>query len=289
MKTIRIKYVDFWKGFNEAHIYVFKELLQKKFNLVQSESPDILIFGTSGNEHQKYKCIKVFYTGENIRVNNKQCDFSFSFDDMTETNFQLPNFARYKTYFDFINQNGLNKWQKFKKTKFCNFIHRNANAKERIIFCQQLMKYKQVDCPGNVLNNMPKIVGSRQSTLWMDEKIEFLKSYKFTIAFENESSVNYITEKIFHSFLVGSIPIYWGAKNIGEFFNPKRFINVNDFKNFNEVIEYIKEIDTNDELYNNILAESPINKKSKLKWCTEDKILQRFEKIICTTRRKNNE
>jgi hypothetical protein len=48
---------------------------------------------------------------------------------------------------------------------------------------------------------------------------------------ENSKNNNYITEKILHGFTANTIPVYWGANNILDYFNEDRFINV---KSFNE-------------------------------------------------------
>lgn len=48
---------------------------------------------------------------------------------------------------------------------------------------------------------------------------------------------------------VNSIPVYKGGSKISEDFNPKSFINCHDFNNLNDVIEYIIELDKNDDKY----------------------------------------
>lgn len=42
----------------------------------------------------------------------------------------------------------------------------------------------------------------------------FTAKYKFHIAFENAICDDYITEKLYRSFHVGSVPIYMGAANV---------------------------------------------------------------------------
>ena len=54
---------------------------------------------------------------------------------------------------------------------------------------------------------------------------------------------------------VNSIPIYYGADRVSEDFNTKSFINCHDFKNFDDVIQYILHIDNNDNEYLSILRE----------------------------------
>jgi len=123
------------------------------------------------------------------------------------------------------------------------------------------MAYKQVDCPGKVLNNHPPFDSHNYDyTL----KYEFLSRYKFSVAFENQSVTNYTTEKILHAFVAGSIPIYWGNPQVARLFNPKSFINCHDFANFAEVLEWVRAVDRDDVLYARYRSEPPILRESRL-------------------------
>ena len=73
---------------------------------------------------------------------------------------------------------------------------------------------------------------------------------------ENSGGDGYISEKIYDSLISGTIPIYYGDSTVDEYINPKAFIFVKDEKNIKEKIEYIKEIDNNNEKYLNILKEN---------------------------------
>ena len=57
-----------------------------------------------------------------------------------------------------------------------------------------------------------------------NKKIEFLLSYKFSIAMENSEGDGYISEKIGDSFLAGNIPIYYGDYMNDEYINQKSYI-----------------------------------------------------------------
>jgi hypothetical protein len=125
--------------------------------------------------------------------------------------------------------------------KFCNFIYSNGSGSaERVVFLDLLSKYKKVDSGGRVQNNIGYLV---------DNKLEFIRDYKFSIAFENVSSNGYTTEKIVDAKVAGTIPIYWGNKKVDAEFNPKSFINCHDYKNFEAVVDVIKYLDSNDEAY----------------------------------------
>ncbi|KAL4581212.1 hypothetical protein LXL04_017422 [Taraxacum kok-saghyz] len=48
-------------------------------------------------------------------------------------------------------------------------------------------------------------------------KVEALKHYKFSLAFENSNEEDYVTEKYFQSLVAGSVPVVYGAPNIQDF------------------------------------------------------------------------
>ena len=57
---------------------------------------------------------------------------------------------------------------------------------------------------------------------------------------ENCDKEGYITEKIWNVYKGGAIPIFWGDSKSAEFFfNKETYIDVNDFKSFEEASDYI--------------------------------------------------
>ena len=94
------------------------------------------------------------------------------------------------------------------------------------------------------------------------DKKKFFSSYKFSIAMENSNGDGYISEKIVDSFLSGTIPIYYGDYMVDEYINPKTYILIKGEKDLNKKIEYIKEIDNNDELYKQLLKENVLLDKN---------------------------
>ena len=50
----------------------------------------------------------------------------------------------------------------------------------------------------------------------------------FSVAIENASYESYFTEKVQDCFSTGTIPIYYGAPDIGKFFNPDGIISLTD-------------------------------------------------------------
>lgn len=77
----------------------------------------------------------------------------------------------------------------------------------------------------------------------VDNKFETLRNYKFTLCFENAVFPGYITEKIFDAIFAGSVPIYYGAPDIKAHIPEAAFIDFRDFKNYDELYEYISNMD----------------------------------------------
>lgn len=277
---IKIAIEDVWLDQHKIVKDDFFALIFEHFDVTLSEQPDILFFSVFGTKHKEPKydrCIKVLYTGENISPKRFECDFSFSFEPTDKKNFFLPNFARFKE-FDQLRRREFSSYftalREEPKRAFCNFIYSNAKAKERQIFFQLLERYKAVDAPGRVLNNRPFLPSGYGA------KMEYLSRYKFTMAFENERADYYTTEKIFHPFMVGSIPIYWGNLKVVDYFNPEAFINVNDFDSFEAAIEYIKEVDGNDVLYRRYCEAPAILSSSVLASLAPSEIITRLQTIF---------
>src|SRR5438309_10477229 len=93
-------------------------------------------------------------------------------------------------------------------------------------------------------------------------KIEFLKRYKFNIAFENASLPGYTTEKIVEPMAARCLPIYWGNPLIHREFNPKSFLNYVDFRDEAALIERIIELDQNDARS----EERRVGKECRARW-----------------------
>ena len=252
MKKLKLNFSDFdpYHQFSKQENY-FTHLLSKHYEVEISENPDLLIYSNYGKEFQRYQCPRLFFTVENLRPDYHECDFSFSFDlDNSEKHYRLPSYCFYGDPYPFYGDPERLILPKnvdqliMEKKKFCCFMVTNPYNKTRNKFFKDLSKYKKVDSGGRFLNNIGYIFCN---------KTDFIKDYKFMIAFENESYPGYTTEKIFEPMQVNTIPIYWGNPHIKQEFNIKSFINCHDFQNFNQVIEQIIRIDTDDDLYTRYL------------------------------------
>ncbi len=269
--TVKLNFADFWEPFDKEDNY-FTQLLSQHYTIEISDNPDFLIYSCYGRDHLKYSCFKIFYNGENLRVNWNACDFAFSFDYIENPcHFRLPNWVLYGDLRTLLlPKKDLGEILKG-KTGFCNMVVSNPHASKRIEFFKKLSKYKKVDSGGRYLNNIGGPIADKRS---------FIRGYKFTIAFENSSYPGYTTEKLVEPMFENSIPIYWGNPLVGRDFNTSSFINFHDYINEQAVIEKIVELDQNDDLYKSMLGE-PWYKNGMLPSCIDsENILKQFRMIF---------
>lgn len=260
MKTIKLWFSDFYNGFEPENNFFYNHLSQLYNIVLDEQNPDFLIYSCYGNKFFEYSCVRIFYTGENLKPDFNLCDYAIGFDYITfdKRYLRFPNFAFYEKQFEQLVQPGNKPEEIASKKYFCNFIYSNPSADPvRDQFFQLLSKYKKVISPGSHLNNISLPVGKRFAKDWMFSKIDFQSSCKFSIAFENSSSPGYTTEKLLHSFISGTIPIYWGNPEVEKDFNSKAFINCHNFPNWSDIVERIREIDNDLLLYESILNEPP--------------------------------
>lgn len=255
MKTVRVKFSDFWYGFDPKNNFWTQILDNTKipYEVVTGES-DLLISSVFGNSHlQINDCRKkMIWIGENIRAINYYNHFDkvYSFDYVEdEKNFRFPlylidiwerdidNFSEYR------NKSKEELKEDYEKRNFSMFVQGNANCPFRNVYFYRMNAISRVDSYGKIFNNM-----NNPLPMPRDEKIQKGKLYKFQICFENSSHEGYLTEKINDGFRSGGIPIYHGDPNVGDEFNEKSFINVNKI-GVDSSLKLVEKMNKDFELY----------------------------------------
>jgi len=280
-----------------------KKSLSKEGDFIRKFSPKLYVFlrkiyarlisKKNKIEVPKGDFIKILYSAENVVPDMDQCDYAFSSHPEEKINhpnyFRIP-YHRICSYpfnknkeIPFKRKINFKKIKKEKK-RFCNFLY-SQEVNARNDFFKRLSKYKKIDSPGRCMNNMKQISKdsprkSRLTKNWAKDKMDFLKQYKFTIAFENVTADGWTTEKLTHPLLVNSIPIYIGNKQVSKDFNTKCFINYNDFNNTSEFIKHIIKVDTDDKLYEQYLKQPIFKNKEQHYFSTNKRIAKKLYKII---------
>lgn len=239
--------------------------------------------------------IKIFYTGECVSQNTidktwskysdnciNDVDLSLGFDRLDEN----KNYVRFPIWI-FYNFNGLldNKNYtkddikkvvdsinnaKSKKNKFASLVSTHDATNIRTPMYNQISKIDYINCPGKLFHNDDTL-----KTEFNNNKIEYLKDFKFNICPENTISDGYITEKLFDAFKAGCIPIYNGDENI-----ELDLVNKNAllfFKKDEDNAELIKEIE---KLYKNDKLFDSFQKQIKIYDSMVDYLWERRVKIL---------
>lgn len=257
--VIRVLQVNTLEGREQVIVETVDDILSERFfvKLVNhDEDYDIVIdYGYKGmpDKIENYKGIKIFYTGEAFVPNMKEYDLVLGFSKITKASnyHRLPNY--FITYKEDLTQNDRKKRNKENcktdKKYFACFLVSNAGgagldgAEARGIIFNKLSEYKRVESGGRYLNNIGgKSISSFQTQEW-------LSNCKFVISYENQSSDGYITEKVFQAYFAGAVPIYYGDKTAVTDINKKAIIYAQDFKDNDAIIDNVKQLDNNDDLY----------------------------------------
>lgn len=228
-----------------------KEIYDKYEFVLTKKNPDFVFYScfipTLGLLTKYNDSVKIFFSGENVSPDFIFFDYWIGFDDIKFGNrfFRYPFCFWESEYIDDVSSDT----SKNKKEYFCDFIysHDDINNRRETIF-NKLSEYKQVSSFGSLLNN----TGIRVNK---NNKQDIQSKCKFSLIIESVDTDGFITEKLVHAMKAGSIPIYFGTSKVTEYFNPKRFINANDFASLKEVIEEVKRIDSDDKLYQKMVKE----------------------------------
>ena len=252
---MKVSFLDFWGGFDTRNNFI-THILSRIVDIEVVENPydsDIIVYTCFGNRHLEFtnRKPKIFFTGENIRPDYTQCNLAISFDVDSEKNVRIPLWYHYIDWFGYgtygnpkylIPTEDLYKQHDDFRELFCATVY-SAPHMNRAMMVTYLNTYKEVDCYGKIHKY------SLQDG--EDVKLNMLKKYKFSICMENSIHKGYYTEKLLHAKVAGTVPIYYCDDNVNMDFNDKCFINLNG-KTYTEVVDIVKEIDNNNNLYNEI-------------------------------------
>ncbi|WP_367691698.1 fucosyltransferase [Helicobacter pylori] len=314
---LKIAVANWWgdeeiKEFKKSVLYF---ILSQRYTITLHQNPnefsDLVFSNPLGSARKilSYQNAKrVFYTGENEVPNFNLFDYAIGFDelDFNDRYLRMPLYYAHLHYeAELVNDttspyklqpDSLYALKKpshcFKenhpnlcavvnnesdplKRGFASFVASNPNAPKRNAFYDALNSIEPVTGGGSVRNTLGYKVGNKN---------EFLSQYKFNLCFENSQGYGYVTEKIIDAYFSHTIPIYWGSPSVAKDFNPKSFVNVCDFKDFDEAIDYVRYLHTHPNAYLDMLYENPLNEIDGKAYFYQDlsfkKILDFFKTIL---------
>ena len=130
------------------------------------------------------------------------------------------------------------------KNKIISVITSNKSFtkghQDRIDFVAKLKEYNgnKIDIFGRGFNDF-------------EDKWDVLAPYKYHIAIENSSSNYYWTEKLSDCYLTGTFPIYYGCKNIADYFPQNSYKEI-DIHDFDAAIKIIDKVISEDSYFSSI-------------------------------------
>jgi alpha(1,3/1,4) fucosyltransferase len=275
---LKLNFADFWQPFNPTDNF-FYNLLSERYEIELTDRPDYLICSLFGASHRQYDCVRILYVGENTRPDLTQFDYSFSFDHTDDPrNYRLPLYALHPQLAQLLLPKPPFEQVLAEKTGFCNMVVSNPWAEDRIRFFHKLSRHRRVDSGGSVLNNIGGPVPWRPDG--NPGKLDFIRRYKFTLAFENSSHPGYTTEKIVEPMFVHSVPVYWGNPLVARDFNPASFVNVHDFADEDAAVEHIIALDSDPELHRRLHAEPYFHQNRLNPYADRENIHAHFRRIF---------
>lgn len=240
-KKIRIAIVDF--SLNTG--YLVERLLgfvTDRYDFeVTEDNPDFILHSCMGHKALKFDGVRIFYTGENFTPDFNLSDYALGMDSLSfgDRYAILPLYRLYtETYSRILKPREV---PKQRRSRFCTCVVSNAKREASFFdLFHALEQYQPVASGGRLLNN----VGGR-----VPDKLEFMQTGRFGLAIENSVAPGYITEKLTDVYAAGSIPIYFGAPDVAEQFNPASFVDIAQYETLEDAVEEIIAIDRDEKRY----------------------------------------
>ena len=260
LSVLKVRFIDFWPGAKNSIESFFLPLVQSAspLEVVESqleETAHITISSVFPSEthgskrllrsrrlNREKSPIEIWYSGENIRSPFTGYDFTWSFDlsAYRSSNFYLPVWFLDLDVFnkttnpnlgfslhseDLMNSRTISEIP----PGFACIIANNPHP-YRLRAIEALSSIGAIDVFGHLGNRTLK------------HKSEIRNKYRYCISFENDFFPGYVTEKVFHAWSLGSIPIYWGSDPVN-FINEEAVVDLSSQADFNGLCDKIRFIE----------------------------------------------
>lgn len=260
--SLSVSFHNFWAGFDPKSSFFAKALSQSYDVTIEKAGRDLQISSVFGTERLPEvatgRPLRIWWSGETRDPLGQIFDLHFAL--RPETALLGNRWYRYPlwiTDIDWWNPVSPNHVERLlgprpthRRSQFCNFIY-STEPSIRAEFFLRLNEARSTGSFGRTLNN----AGRR--AVGLEGKMAVLSDSTFTIAFENQLALGYVTEKLVHPLLAGSIPIYWGAIESKTDFNPDAFIYAEDFSSMDDLVQYVIGVADSPEAVAKIASATP--------------------------------
>lgn len=222
-----VEVLNFWPGQASKDLWLYQFVTARFGDMLNKENSLLLasLFGRKSHIRKSPSRTKLFFSGENLARFPKYRDYcadvvdlAIGFDDI-----RRPGYVRFPLWLLFLFEPASN-YDTIKarvenisrdipniipgKQQFCSLICSHDKNGNREKLFHLINAVGKVDSAGKYLNNTNAL---KQD--YNDNKVDFLRQYRFNICPENTNRHGYVTEKVFEAIMCGCIPIYWGAGN----------------------------------------------------------------------------
>jgi len=161
--------------------------------------------------------------------------------------------------------------------RFCAYVcsHDDLNRKR---IHDEFNSIDQLSCPGRLFHNDDTL---KQD--FNDDKIEYLRHFKFNLTPENSDFEGYVTEKLFEAISAGTVPIYSGSNNNPEpdIINKEAIIFIKMGNDNSKAVEFVRDLHTNDKRYIEFASQPRYKADAAEKiWLYYEELEKRLKEII---------
>jgi len=214
--------------------------------------------------HRQSCDLKIFLARENLATRpywqdfmlNEPCiDLSIGFDDIKDNPkyIHIPFWIMWtldpqETYESVSAK--IAKWNSpdnmsWNNRKFCSFLCSHGDKGREMIF-KELSTVDNIDSAGRWMHNDDSL-----KLQYGDNKLVWLRNYRFNLTPENSNAPGYVTEKLLDCISCGCVPVYWGGDNHpdADIFNQSTIIFFNMGKENSDIVKLIAELNADEKKY----------------------------------------
>lgn len=265
-KNYQLKLYNWFPPFCPQDLWLSK-FIERKGLLKDKPKLKAGVFTICGKQWfaKHYPCdLKIFFARENLLFRpewhdfmlNAPCiDLSIGYDDVKDNPkyIHIPFWITWaldpmETY-DSIKKK-IDYWnspdnKSFAERKFCAFLCSHGDKGRKRIY-EDLSTIDKVDSAGRWLHNDDSLKLS-----FNDDKVSWLKNYRFNLTPENSNASGYVTEKLFEAIQGGCVPIYWGSDNEPDInvFNSDAIIFFKMNEDNTDIVNFVSSLNIDEKKY----------------------------------------
>ena len=280
--TVSLGYCDLHEGGRTF----FTRLLSPHFHLRWDDPAEFIIYGHISHQYRLQNGVKIYWSQELYGPNWKECDYAIIPHLVEDSRaYYLPIYA-FDGMADKLVRPSVPDPVAIRSAKphFCSLLcaYADHTTQKRQEFFRILNRRRKVDSAGPALNNTGFRVPKENR---YQSKIDWIRNYRFNLAFENRLQPGWTTEKLVDPLHVHTIPIHWGDPRVKDYFNPESFICAHDFPSLDALAEYVLHVDDTPELYARYIRATPFHQNRPNPAYDLNHLVEFFQRIFSSRTR----